>query len=402
MTTAASSHRWRGAVRSAGVVTAPFWRVGGRRVPRATARPIARDPAGNLRIRWIRAPRLRPRSLAPVLRRALAVTVALAAVIAGLLRRVQRPGRAEPRRRSRPVRSCSSAPAASAGPTSTEQTTPNLWQLLRDGSSAALSVRSVYTNTCPVDGWLGVSAGARAAAPRPGTARNPAKRPCRPGGGRRLGAASGQVPGGRRRRALRRRARPARRHRRGGRPLRQGRQRPPGAGRGRALATRRIDRSVGLVLDQQLIEDLDGYPVTLVDVGSLGSRTRSRRARPPGVTRARSSRRSTAVSGRSSAGPLTAPTPRGLALRRRHAANGSAGRRTRPAASGRACSSPLHRQAGLAQAPDVTATALPSSASRCRPRWRGAPLTSDPAPDNSQRRAQDSADLPCRLRRGEP
>ena len=59
-----------------------------------------------------------------------------------------------------------------------EQTTPNLWQLLRDGSSAALSVRSVYSNTCPIDGWLGVSAGARAAAPRPGTAPNPANRPC--------------------------------------------------------------------------------------------------------------------------------------------------------------------------------------------------------------------------------
>src|SRR6478609_8728864 len=59
-----------------------------------------------------------------------------------------------------------------------EQTTPNLWQLLRDGSSAALSVRSVYPNTCPIDGWLGVSAGARAAAPRPGTAPNPANRPC--------------------------------------------------------------------------------------------------------------------------------------------------------------------------------------------------------------------------------
>ena len=59
-----------------------------------------------------------------------------------------------------------------------EQATPNLWLLLRDGSSAALSVRSVYTNTCPADGWLGLSAGGRAAAPRPGDARNPVERPC--------------------------------------------------------------------------------------------------------------------------------------------------------------------------------------------------------------------------------
>ena len=35
------------------------------------------------------------------------------------------------------------------------ETTPNLWAMLKDGSSAALSVRSVYSNTCPVDGWLG-------------------------------------------------------------------------------------------------------------------------------------------------------------------------------------------------------------------------------------------------------
>src|SRR5690349_23761694 len=46
--------------------------------------------------------------------------------------------------------------------------TPALRTFLRDGSSAALSVRSVYTNTCPIDGWLGLSAGNRAAAPGPG------------------------------------------------------------------------------------------------------------------------------------------------------------------------------------------------------------------------------------------
>src|SRR5829696_2794758 len=59
-----------------------------------------------------------------------------------------------------------------------QKTTPNLWLLLRDGSSAALSVRSVYSNTCPIDGWLGLSAGARAAAPRTGVERNPSDRPC--------------------------------------------------------------------------------------------------------------------------------------------------------------------------------------------------------------------------------
>lgn len=48
-----------------------------------------------------------------------------------------------------------------------EHTTPALWSLLRDGASAVLSIHSVYLNTCPVDAWLGLSAGNRAAAPGP-------------------------------------------------------------------------------------------------------------------------------------------------------------------------------------------------------------------------------------------
>lgn len=59
-----------------------------------------------------------------------------------------------------------------------QETTPNLWDLLRDGSSAAMSIRSVMSNTCPIDGWLGLSAGARAAATRPGPASNPVQDPC--------------------------------------------------------------------------------------------------------------------------------------------------------------------------------------------------------------------------------
>ncbi|WP_241668316.1 hypothetical protein [Pedococcus bigeumensis] len=46
--------------------------------------------------------------------------------------------------------------------------TPALWSFLRDGSTAAVSVRSVFPNTCPIDGWLSLSAGERAAAPGPG------------------------------------------------------------------------------------------------------------------------------------------------------------------------------------------------------------------------------------------
>ena len=60
-----------------------------------------------------------------------------------------------------------------------KEATPNLWMLLRDGSSAAMSIRSVDTNTCPADGWLGLSAASRAAAPRSGTGAVQ-QRPCDP------------------------------------------------------------------------------------------------------------------------------------------------------------------------------------------------------------------------------
>ncbi len=43
--------------------------------------------------------------------------------------------------------------------------TPALWALLGDGSSASLNVTTVHRVTCPVDGWLTLSAGGRAAQP---------------------------------------------------------------------------------------------------------------------------------------------------------------------------------------------------------------------------------------------
>src|SRR5207237_815865 len=40
--------------------------------------------------------------------------------------------------------------------------TPALWSLTQSGAGAALSTRATTVNTCPVDGWLTVSAGQRA------------------------------------------------------------------------------------------------------------------------------------------------------------------------------------------------------------------------------------------------
>lgn len=42
-------------------------------------------------------------------------------------------------------------------------TTPALWELSHDGSVGAVAARSVATRSCPADGWLAVSAGARSA-----------------------------------------------------------------------------------------------------------------------------------------------------------------------------------------------------------------------------------------------
>ncbi|MGI8333085.1 hypothetical protein ACRYCC_24290 [Actinomadura scrupuli] len=41
--------------------------------------------------------------------------------------------------------------------------TPNLWRMATQGSAGSLSVRAIGTIACPMDGWLTVSAGARAA-----------------------------------------------------------------------------------------------------------------------------------------------------------------------------------------------------------------------------------------------
>ncbi|MCH8611515.1 hypothetical protein [Arsenicicoccus dermatophilus] len=50
-------------------------------------------------------------------------------------------------------------------------TTPHLWRLVERGGVGALVVRSVHLDTCPVDGWLTLAAGTRAAQPEDGPCR---------------------------------------------------------------------------------------------------------------------------------------------------------------------------------------------------------------------------------------
>src|SRR6185503_10329694 len=132
-----------------------------------------------------------PRSLLPVTRRRLpaAATVALMLVasVIGLITATTSAGTAT-------SAATGTAPAATGvalnGPIVvlgtgglswsdvSAQATPALWSLLRDGATAALSVRSVHANTCPVDGWLTLSAGEQAADAGPERASG-AKPPCR-------------------------------------------------------------------------------------------------------------------------------------------------------------------------------------------------------------------------------
>ena len=149
-----------------------------------------------------------------MLRRALAVTVALATVLTGLfLGATAWAGSTDSAATADPAGAVVLVGTGGIGWSDVdEETTPNLWLLLRDGSSAALSVRSVYSNTCPIDGWLGISAGSRAAAPRSGDERDPANRPCpnAPAVANGVGAAVAQLPRGGRAGALRLPARAAR------------------------------------------------------------------------------------------------------------------------------------------------------------------------------------------------
>ena len=268
------------------------------------------------------------------------------------------------------------------------QATPNLWLLLRDGSSAALSVRSVYSNTCPADGWLGLSAGGRAAAPREGDAADPSDRPCTTAppvvGGRvagwstfvqaaeaerfdtQLGLLGGTAAAG------------TLCVRTVGDWAPTGGARPDGT----------VDQ-VSQWSSAQMLEDVNACPVTLVDVGSL----RDPDDVAPGETVTASRREQlTAIDARIGqvieAGPIGADYV--------VASLSDAGRTERlrlvvargPHYGPGLLESSSTKQSGLAQAQDVTATVLATVGLPVPSAVGGAPLTTDPAPDNSERRAR--------------
>jgi hypothetical protein len=269
-----------------------------------------------------------------------------------------------------------------------EDATPNLWLLLRDGSSAALSVRSVYSNTCPIDGWLGLSAGSRAAAEREGTARDPADRPC-PGPpsvvsdrvtewpdyqaaaaetkfDTRLGLLGGELD----RAELCVRA--------------IGPYSPAGAALPDGSVQRWSDWS-----SADLLQDLNTCPVTLVDVGAL----RDPEDVAEGET-APASRQQQLTEIDTRIGQVLEAGPNGADYIVASIADAGVSERLRlvvargPHYGPGTLVSGSTRQTGLAQSSDITATVLSRVGIAVPPAVGGAPLTSEPAPDNSERRAE--------------
>ena len=321
-----------------------------------------------------------------MLRRALAVTVALATVVMGLLVAVSPPSDADAPAPSGAVVVLGTGGISWADVS--QEATPNLWVLLRDGSSAALSVRSVHSNTCPADGWLGLSAGGRAAAPREGEAANPVDRPCTTPppvvGGAVVGwsdlvdaaeaerfdsqlgvladtAAAGTVCV----RAV-------------------GDWAPLGAARSNGTVEQARPWS-----SAQMLEDVNACPVTLVDVGSL--RDPDDVAEGESVPTSRE-QQLTAIDTR--IGQVIAAGPNGADFVVASLSDAGTTERLRlvvargPHYGPGLLRSESTKQSGLAQAQDVTATVLSAVGLPVPSTVGGAPLTSDPAPDNSERRAQ--------------
>ena len=325
-----------------------------------------------------------------MLRRALAVTVALATVVTGLfLGATAWAGTIGSSAVADPAGAVVLVGTGGIGWSDVDQeTTPNLWMLLRDGSSAALSVRSVYSNTCPIDGWLGVSAGARAAAPRSGDERDPSNRPC-PND---PAVANGSVLQWPSYLAAASQERFDSRLGLLGDTAAAGtmcvKAVSPFAAVGGARRDGRIEQYSDWS-DQQMLEDLNACPITLVDVGSLRDPGDVAQGEPTDATREAQLREIDARIGQViEAGPngadyvVASLSDAGISERLRLVvARG-------PHFGPGVLVSHSTKQKGLAQAPDVTATVLSVVGLPVPDAVSGAPLTSDPAPDNSERRAE--------------
>jgi hypothetical protein len=323
-----------------------------------------------------------------VLRRTLAVTVAVATVLVGVLL-----GAVTWASDAVATEPAGAVVVVGTGGISwadvSQESTPNLWTLLRDGSSAALSVRSVYSNTCPADGWLGLSAGGRAAAPRSGDAPNPVDRPCpeppavvdgtvsewpeyvEAAAAEKFDVTLGLLGDAAAERDLCVKAI------------------APWGPVGGARSDGTIDRPVEWS-SEGMLEDLNGCPVTLVDVGSL--RDPDDVAEGETVTASREEQL-TAIDTR--IGQVIEAGPNGADYIVASLSDAGTTERLRlvvargPHYGPGVLVSSSTRHAGLAQAQDVTATVLDAVGLPVPDAVGGSPMRSEPAPDNSADRAAD-------------
>ncbi len=272
------------------------------------------------------------------------------------------------------------------------KSTPALWSFLRDGSTAAVSVRSVFPNTCPVDGWLSLSAGNRAAAP--GTGKNGARRstdPCPPV----PVVDSGVVPGWdsyvKAADALKFDAHPGTL----GEQLATHEQCVqavgPGAGVGAAYTSGAVPRYAGYE-PKELTGLLSRCRVTLVDVGSLRDPMdlpENEVATEPGTRAAQA----TAIDKR--IGEVLAAAPSGSDLVVASLSDAGSSERLRlvaakgPNYGSGTLYSPSTRQDGLVQSADLTVTALDAAGVPVPDFLGGFPLRRGDEGSNSEDAARD-------------
>ncbi len=269
-----------------------------------------------------------------------------------------------------------------------ETGTPALWALLRDGSSAAMSIRSVQTNTCPIDGWLGLSAGSRAAAARVGPQPSAQDRPC-PAIPEVVG---GRVPGWSAYvRAAADDGFDAHLGLLGDRAAAAGvcvQAVGPGAG----LAAARSNGSVARYASWDpatLLTDLAGCPITLVDVGALRDPGDVAGGEPVSGSRAE---QVMAIDAR--IGQVIDAAPNGADFVVASIADAGRSERLRmvvargPDFGPGELYSPSTRQPGLVQEQDLTVTTLRIAQIPVPSGLGGAVLRSGTAPDNSEQRSR--------------
>lgn len=273
-----------------------------------------------------------------------------------------------------------------------ETATPNLWTLLRDGSSAAMSIRSVETNTCPVDGWLGISAGGRAAAPRPNNGSTAKLRPCpaiaepvkgkvtlwpeylRAAQDKKFGSELGLV----------------------GEQAAAGGICAKAVGPGAALGAARKDGTIARYSpwdSSEILVDLNSCPLTLVDVGSLRDPLDVAKGEPAGAIEGDRAVQVKEIDAR--IGQVIEAAPGGADILVASLSDAGTTERLRLAVArgpnfgpGR-LDSPSTKQPGLVQAQDLTVTVLTLAGLTVPDALGGAVLTSTPAQDNSAARAQE-------------